>query len=248
MSRGIALALFASFVATAACGGAVKDDRPPSEQLRTDGPARCHAACQTVVKCGLASECDCGCACPANATDCVCGACECPSTKQDTCESDCSKAVKRTLGATPACAEEMLALLDCVASATCTGKSESICKAEQGTFEDCNEQDPSSTPPPAIDPAGPAPTSPAAVACGIETSAGSSAAEGSSLPPGTPFCKQEWQSCSDGHSYNIECTVTPSTDLACTCIRDGLPEATFTGLACPGSTSAVNALCNWHLI
>lgn len=245
MSRGIGLGVFAAFVA-AACGGTVRDDRPPSEVLRTDAPARCHTACQTVVKCGLDSDCDCSCTCPPNASDCECGPCVCPRTKQDTCEKDCAEAVSKALDGAPPCDGEMLALLDCLAATSCVVKTDNACKTEQGALAGCQRQAHSS-PPPAIDSSDPAPRPPVTVTCSNEIVSGTAPSDGSSVPPGAPFCKQEWQSCSDGHSYGVECTVTPATDLACTCIRDGLPEVTFITPACPGSTSDVNAQCNWHL-
>lgn len=243
----IGLGVLGAFVLAAACGGTVNDQRPPSEQLRTDGAARCHTACQTVVNCGLDSKCSCSSVCPAGATDCQSVACECAKTSLDTCEKDCGETVKKVLDKTVPCDEEFVALLDCLASATCSGDSKDVCRIEETAFKECGTED-HGPPPPSTERPDAAPTGDApSVSCQGQGATGTATTPGSSLPPGEVFCDTEWRSCSDGRSYDIQCKVSVGIVVDCACLVDGVPQRSFVSTDCPQDTSVADDICGWHL-
>jgi len=249
MSRArIGLGVLGAFVVAAGCGGTVNDQRSPKEQLRTDGAARCHTACQTVVSCGLDGDCACACGCRDGATDCQCPACECTKTSLATCESDCGETVTRVLDNTVPCDEEFVAILDCLTSATCAANTKDTCRIEERAFKECGNEDHSSPPPAATDLPGPAPTGDVlSVSCEDQGASGTATTPGSSLPLGEVFCETEWRSCSDGRSYDIQCKVGAGSILDCACLVDGLSQSAFIATNCPQDTTFADGLCGWHL-
>ena len=241
-------------LAPSACGGTVKQDAgTPAEQLQASGVSRCQAACAKVAACGLdKNSCSCGCACPAGTATCECPPCECPTSSMGSpseCEGDCSDAIQRSL-ASVECAPAMLALLDCLAAASCDAGKAS-CKAESDAMKTCLEKkDPSHTSPPPVGSGRPSSSgAEPGVSCALGSGGGSVPASGTTLPPGALFCESGWESCSDGNSYSVECDVTSGADFACTCSVNGAVQASFTATAssCPSDVSAADRLCGWNL-
>src|SRR4051812_29889670 len=129
----------------AACGGTVTvspSKGTPREQLQSNGPERCKAACVTVSACGLGGQ-SCACSCPpcaAGSTSCECPPCMCtqePSSPEK-CESDCNESLQQILRDTSDCDATMLALLNCLAAADCQGGGDP-CSAEESAMKGCSE-------------------------------------------------------------------------------------------------------------
>ena len=247
LARLVCVAFCAFFASAAGCGGTVKQDPgEPSEQLRKGSADRCKAACVTLVACEIgAKSCSCSCPpCPVGATSCECPPCDCGDEKTTpaSCQSSCEKAVKEVLDETPACDGAMLTLLDCVASATCK-PHEQPCQPESRAVKECSSEHRGESSPP---PAGPEETDPGSpglpgtVVCNV---AGASSSPGS---PGT-VCTSEWSECADGRTYLVECSGASGTALECTCIVDGLREASFPRNGCGVPSAEANAQCGWDL-
>ena len=154
MKRSILGGIYGVLLVTAAtaCGGTVSvspGKGTPRDQLQSNGPERCKAACVTIATCGLGSQsCACSCpACAAGSTSCECPPCDCTqdSTSPEKCESDCNDAVQQILKDKPDCDNKMLALLDCLGAATCK-TNEKPCNAEQDAMKGCSESH--ASPPP----------------------------------------------------------------------------------------------------
>jgi len=221
-----------------ACGGTVNGRESARDQLEQDGPERCRSACTVMVACPSFQSCDCGCACPPDATDCVCDtACDCGAGDLEGCVKDCEKAVTDVLEEAPGCEDEMLAVIECVEQATCS--DEPPCKAESDLVKDCRDsvEDPLSDPPKA------GPSNPDPVVCTLGFGSGSAA------PPsgGPATCEQGWEGCNDGSTYSVGCASQPDGTMLCTCVRDGAPEATFSGGSCSMDSTEASAACGWNL-
>ena len=253
-SVGFGFVVFGALAIATACGGTVKQDTgSPSEQLRTGGADRCKAACATIVACGLDSRsCDCACSCPADGTDCTCPPCMCGSPTTSSCESDCAKSVQKVVDEEPTCDAPMLALLDCLAVASCTTAAVP-CKAEEDAFKSCgiaHRPKDSVTPPTANGTPGSSssPGSPGSVTCAISFGFGSAAADGSlPSPPGQLSCGSGFEQCSDGRIYKVECRTTAGVGLDCSCLVDGVAGATFSAGDCSQTQSVLSGYCGWDL-
>jgi hypothetical protein len=251
LGRVFCAAIGAFLVSAAGCGGTVKQtEGDPGDQLREDGTDRCKAACVTLVACGLGTpSCDCACApCPAGSSSCECPCnCESEPLTASKCESNCAESVQEVLDDSPHCDQAMVAVLDCVASATCKAAGDVPCKAEQSTLKACESTDRASTPPPVAGGTTPGnPGGPGAITC--QLGSGSTVPTGRSGPaPGDLLCQSGWDECSDGRSYRVECHATAGTPLACECIVDGTLESSFTSSDCVFSSGDADSQCGWRL-
>jgi hypothetical protein len=228
-----------------ACGGTVVGNDPsPREQLQATSAERCRAACDNMVACGnLPVSCACGCTCPSNDPNCTCAPCDCgPPPTAAGCAADCNDSVNQILRDASHCEGQMLAVLNCYGSATCQPGARP-CEAEANAMETCTKgaSNNATTPPTAAVPG------PGGVTC--RGASGGGVGGGSTPPsPGETVCEIGWQNCSDGRSYSVTCAATSTSDLAYSCLVNGVQDApTFVTGGCVEAASAANSACGWNL-
>ena len=225
------------------------DGSADAEATATDGSAdaaeedvmqtllgRCQTFCNRVAKCPVTEECD-----------CVGDECWCVDDVDGAeCTIDCFEdTAQRFSGHGEECLALGLSLFDCVDTLSCDDvfSGTNPCQpllTEAETSGICGTPDdpPSVRPPPAAD---------GTVVC----SGGGEGATGSGPAPGggtaSETCMRSFDSCSDGHSYSIECTVTNGQNAVCTCSVDGAATRTITlaQQTCMPSNDEILPRCGW---
>lgn len=205
------------------CGGTTSDGTVTASSVRESAPERCRAACENIVPCP--QSCDCGCACAAGDPNCTCDTtCTCQPQTVDACTSECVKQVDEELTQFPECADEMSAMLTCVATTACPADGTRACVPEVGAVKACT-----SSPK----------TTPGTVTC----SAANGGSAGSAADGGVGSCSIGWSGCSDGNRYEIRCMSG-----TCECVVNDQVQSTFPGTICPDmNMTAANQSCGWAL-
>ena len=248
-----------------ACGGTVVDRTPPKERLKTDGAARCQAACKVLASCPSKDTCDCGCACPAGTPGCCDTVCMCGGATPsfDGCARDCSDAVDAELKSAADCAGLLLAVLDCVAGSSCT--SGMPCRAEQQAYAGCAKAGAATTTPPSdvggsgggAAPTGGAPSAnppaagggdPAPTAGGpLTCNEGFGTSSDGPPAPGSVACENIASQCSDGREYRMTCVAQPDGSVACQCFASGVLGTVFVDASCDSALASMSQRCGWPL-
>lgn len=231
-----------AFVAATGCGGSV-DRRSAEDELRDTGADKCPLACETINRCGLQG--DCTCVEQPGGGD---SPCSCEPSDSSECSGSCYQVTRDVIDHTPACADELLSLLNCLAGASCT-EQRTPCSALADAFEDCADRGSKPTDPDVPPNPGGPPGGPSGVSCNGGFGSGSGGSPGNGPPPvGTLICESGWGTCSDGHDYTVRCTIGTDGASHCACIVSGLASgSSYTG-TCPGSTQQANEMCGWRLL
>lgn len=215
-----------------ACGGTTTGSSATS-RLEQDGAGLCADACETLVACGMSGGSTCACSGSSDAAEPTC-TCEEPSAGR--CAESCTEDIDELLEDAPACADELLSLLDCVAGAAC---EDARCETARERLEECEDEtdrDDVKEVRGARD----------GVTCDEGFGSGSTGG-----PPlqGEPVCEQGFGGCSDGHDYRASCVARSDGGTDCVCLVDGLIGGQFSSDGtCTHGADFLNEVCGWNLL
>ena len=200
--------------------------------------SRCQTFCNRLAECTVTEECDCV------GDECTCV----DDVDASECTIECFEdTAERFSGKGEECLELVLRFFDCADALSCdetysqTGTDQCLpLLTEAETSEICGTPSdaPSDSPPPAAG---------GTVVC-------SGGGESGMAPGPTPeggtaseTCTRSFDSCSDGHSYSIECTITNGQNTHCTCSVDGAATRTVTlaQQTCMPSNNEIVPRCGW---
>jgi hypothetical protein len=216
----------------AACGGSTTGGSSAAAQLERNGSSLCTDACEALVACGKGGK-SCVCSNSGDGTDDSC-VCEAPSVER--CAGDCADKIDGLLEDAPGCADEMLALIDCVTSSAC---ADARCETAADRLERC-ERDTLRDDIKDV---------PVARGDGVRCSSGfGSGSAAGPTPVGSVVCEQGFGGCSDGSDYRVACTAIANGSAYCQCLIDGTFVGAFSSDGtCSHGADFLNEVCGWNL-